>query len=179
MIFEATEPGFPADQAVRIFVQFDRVEAATKVGQAGWMGGWARVGGACWGRAAGVCKPLCIRASSVEPRLPHVSEPLVLSLASPLPAATPAPACALPRRRWWTCRGGSLGGVRCLPASLRRRGSSAASWRPAPRRSGASCCPAGVQAECHPAHRWLAAAGHASAWLSALAHLARRPLAVP
>ena len=84
MIFEATEPGFPADQAVRIFVQFDRVEAATKVGQAGWMGGWARVGGACWGRAAGVCKPLCIRASSVEPRLPHVSEPLVLSLASPM-----------------------------------------------------------------------------------------------
>jgi hypothetical protein len=84
MIFEATEPGFPADQAVRIFVQFERVEAATKVGQAGWMGGWARVGGACWGRAAGVCKPLCIRAPSVEPRLPHVSEPLVLSLASPM-----------------------------------------------------------------------------------------------
>lgn len=32
LIFEATEPGFPADQAVRIFVQFARVEEATKVG---------------------------------------------------------------------------------------------------------------------------------------------------
>lgn len=32
MIFEVTEPGFPADQAVRIFVQFERVEEATKVG---------------------------------------------------------------------------------------------------------------------------------------------------
>jgi len=31
MIFEATEPGFPADQAVRIFVQFERAEEATKV----------------------------------------------------------------------------------------------------------------------------------------------------
>jgi len=31
LIFEATEPGFPADQAVRIFVQFERVEEATKV----------------------------------------------------------------------------------------------------------------------------------------------------
>lgn len=31
MIFEVTEPGFPADQAVRIFVEFDRVEEATKV----------------------------------------------------------------------------------------------------------------------------------------------------
>ncbi|PSC68931.1 DNA-damage-repair toleration chloroplastic-like [Micractinium conductrix] len=30
MIFEATEPGFPEDQAVRIFVQFERVEEATK-----------------------------------------------------------------------------------------------------------------------------------------------------
>ncbi|KAL4444662.1 hypothetical protein ABPG77_002479 [Micractinium sp. CCAP 211/92] len=30
MIFEVTEPGFPADQAVRIFVEFDRVEEATK-----------------------------------------------------------------------------------------------------------------------------------------------------
>jgi hypothetical protein len=32
MIFEVTEAGFPSDQAVRIFVQFDRTEAATKVG---------------------------------------------------------------------------------------------------------------------------------------------------
>ncbi|KAL4855786.1 DNA-damage-repair/toleration protein [Chlorella vulgaris] len=30
MIFEVTEAGFPSDQAVRIFVQFDRTEAATK-----------------------------------------------------------------------------------------------------------------------------------------------------
>ncbi|KAL4427659.1 hypothetical protein ABPG75_001748 [Micractinium tetrahymenae] len=30
MIFEVMEPGFPADQAVRIFVEFDRVEEATK-----------------------------------------------------------------------------------------------------------------------------------------------------
>lgn len=30
LIFEATEPGFPPDQAVRIFVQFERVEEATK-----------------------------------------------------------------------------------------------------------------------------------------------------
>ena len=30
LIFEVTEPGFPADQAVRIFVEFDRTEATTK-----------------------------------------------------------------------------------------------------------------------------------------------------
>lgn len=30
VIFEVTEPGFPADEAVRIFVQFDRTEAALK-----------------------------------------------------------------------------------------------------------------------------------------------------
>ena len=30
LIFEITEPGFSADQAVRIFVEFDREEAATK-----------------------------------------------------------------------------------------------------------------------------------------------------
>lgn len=30
LIFEVTEPGFPAEQAVRIFVEFDREEAATK-----------------------------------------------------------------------------------------------------------------------------------------------------
>ncbi|EFN54722.1 hypothetical protein CHLNCDRAFT_135411 [Chlorella variabilis] len=30
MIFEVTEPGFPSDQSVRIFVQFERVEEATK-----------------------------------------------------------------------------------------------------------------------------------------------------
>lgn len=29
-IFEVTEPGYPADQAVRIFVQFERMEAALK-----------------------------------------------------------------------------------------------------------------------------------------------------
>jgi hypothetical protein len=32
LIFEATEPGFPDDQAVRIFVEFSRIEEATKVG---------------------------------------------------------------------------------------------------------------------------------------------------
>lgn len=31
MIFEVTEPNFPQDQAVRIFVQFERTEDATKV----------------------------------------------------------------------------------------------------------------------------------------------------
>ncbi len=31
LIFEVTTPGFPADSAVRIFLQFERVEAATKV----------------------------------------------------------------------------------------------------------------------------------------------------
>ena len=30
LIFEVTEPGFPADQAVRIFIEFDRPESATK-----------------------------------------------------------------------------------------------------------------------------------------------------
>ncbi len=30
MIFEVTEPGFPAEQSVRIFVEFDREEGATK-----------------------------------------------------------------------------------------------------------------------------------------------------
>ncbi len=30
LIFEVTEPGFPAEQAVRIFVRFDRAEAATR-----------------------------------------------------------------------------------------------------------------------------------------------------
>jgi splicing factor 45 len=30
MIFEVTEPGFAPEQAVRIFVEFDREEAATK-----------------------------------------------------------------------------------------------------------------------------------------------------
>ena len=30
LIFEVTEPGFPGDQAVRIFIEFDRPEAATK-----------------------------------------------------------------------------------------------------------------------------------------------------
>ncbi|GAB4821508.1 hypothetical protein N2152v2_008554 [Parachlorella kessleri] len=30
MIFEATEPGFPYDQAVRVFVEFGRIEEATK-----------------------------------------------------------------------------------------------------------------------------------------------------
>lgn len=29
-IFEVTEPGFPAEEAVRIFVRFDRIETATK-----------------------------------------------------------------------------------------------------------------------------------------------------
>ena len=29
-IFEATEPNFPADKAVRIFVQFERMESAMK-----------------------------------------------------------------------------------------------------------------------------------------------------
>ncbi len=32
VIFEVTEPGFPAEQAVRIFVAFERQEAAIKVG---------------------------------------------------------------------------------------------------------------------------------------------------
>lgn len=31
VIFEVTEPGFPEDQAVRIFVAFERQEAAIKV----------------------------------------------------------------------------------------------------------------------------------------------------
>ncbi len=31
LIFEVTEPGFPAEEAVRVFVQFDRTESATKV----------------------------------------------------------------------------------------------------------------------------------------------------
>lgn len=31
MIFEVTEPDFPPNEAVRIFVQFDRKESATKV----------------------------------------------------------------------------------------------------------------------------------------------------
>ncbi|KAK9830194.1 hypothetical protein WJX72_010226 [[Myrmecia] bisecta] len=30
LIFEVTEPGYPVEEAVRIFVEFDRVEAATK-----------------------------------------------------------------------------------------------------------------------------------------------------
>ena len=30
VIFEVTEPGYPADLAVRIFVEFSRAEAATK-----------------------------------------------------------------------------------------------------------------------------------------------------
>ena len=30
IIFEVTEPGYPAEQAVRIFIEFDRPEAATK-----------------------------------------------------------------------------------------------------------------------------------------------------
>lgn len=30
LIFEITEPNFPVDEAVRIFVQFDRSEATTK-----------------------------------------------------------------------------------------------------------------------------------------------------
>ena len=30
LIFEVTEPGFPPDQAVRIFVEFERMESATK-----------------------------------------------------------------------------------------------------------------------------------------------------
>ena len=34
MIFEVTTLGFPAEQAVRIFVEFERVEEATKVGRA-------------------------------------------------------------------------------------------------------------------------------------------------
>ena len=34
MIFEVTTPGFPPEQAVRIFVEFERVEEATKVGRA-------------------------------------------------------------------------------------------------------------------------------------------------
>ena len=33
MIFEVTTPGFPPEQAVRIFVEFERVEEATKVGR--------------------------------------------------------------------------------------------------------------------------------------------------
>lgn len=32
MIFEVTTPGYPDDQAVRIFVEFERMEQATKVG---------------------------------------------------------------------------------------------------------------------------------------------------
>lgn len=31
LIFEVTEPGFPPTEAVRIFIQFDRTEAAVKV----------------------------------------------------------------------------------------------------------------------------------------------------
>lgn len=31
MIFEVTTPGYPDDQAVRIFVEFERMEQATKV----------------------------------------------------------------------------------------------------------------------------------------------------
>lgn len=30
IIFEVTEPGYPAEQAVRIFIEFDRPESATK-----------------------------------------------------------------------------------------------------------------------------------------------------
>lgn len=30
MIFEVTTPGYEAEEAVRIFIQFDRVESATK-----------------------------------------------------------------------------------------------------------------------------------------------------
>ena len=30
IIFEVTEPGYPSDQAVRIFIEFDRPESATK-----------------------------------------------------------------------------------------------------------------------------------------------------
>jgi hypothetical protein len=80
MIFEATEPGFPADQAVRIFVQFERVEAATKVGmlnrgdRAVWVG-LAKVG---WLGSAS----RCVAASCIEPHL-----------ASNPPAATP---CMVP-----------------------------------------------------------------------------------
>ena len=45
LIFEATEPGFPVDQAVRIYVQFERVEEATKVSAAGSYGGHCGSGG--------------------------------------------------------------------------------------------------------------------------------------
>ena len=31
LIFEVTTPAYPAEEAVRIFVQFDRIESATKV----------------------------------------------------------------------------------------------------------------------------------------------------
>ena len=37
-MFEVTEPGFPHDEAVRIFVQFERVDSAIKVGVWGWVG---------------------------------------------------------------------------------------------------------------------------------------------
>ncbi len=32
VIFEVTEPNYPPEEAVRIFIEFERVEQATKVG---------------------------------------------------------------------------------------------------------------------------------------------------
>jgi splicing factor 45 len=54
MIFEVTTPGYPPEEAVRIFAQFDRTEAATRalVDLQGRFFGGRQVSGSGWRRCA-------------------------------------------------------------------------------------------------------------------------------
>ena len=77
LIFEATEPGFPTDQAVRIFVEFEALDGAAQA-RCVWQGWCGGIPG-----AAGTPHP-CSRARrdlaaclpTTSPRLPPPAAPL-------------------------------------------------------------------------------------------------------